>query len=97
MHVLGILQAALCCCGCQALGISLDEDLLQESDVDTCLLDVLSNEPVYARFALSSSCSCCNGIDNHFGRFQHHSQHGSHATGNSKEGTGSLRSTACLI
>ena len=64
MHVLGILQAAACCCGYQALGVIPDKDLLQESDVNTCLLDVLSNEPVIAKSILSSRYCCCDMLIN---------------------------------
>lgn len=46
VHVLGVFQVALCCCGYKVLGITPDKDLLQQSDVNTSLLDGFSDEPV---------------------------------------------------
>ena len=88
MHVLGILQVALCCCGYQVLDVILDKDLLQESNVDTCLSDVLSNEPVNAKPTLSSSTSCRDKLRQPILTWS-----GTHL----KTGTGCLRGTTCLV
>ena len=84
MHVLSILQVALCCCGYQMLGITLDEHLLQQSNIKICLLDVLSNEPVSVQIIRSApreaaamttirSYSTCKCPRNH-GHIQRHMQ-----------------------
>ena len=64
MHVLSILQGALCCCGYQVLGIILDKHLLQQSNVNTCLLDILSDQPVSANHTFDTQeCGYNDDID----------------------------------